>query len=918
VSQQVGGSGSLFYGLLGPIAAWRDSTPLPLGTPQQQRLLALLILHRNASVSTERIIDALWQRDVPTHAVQTVRTYVSRLRDVLGSEASRLTTEPGAYRLALRHGEVDVDRFQALAQSGRELLEEGDAATARDRLEEALALVRGPPLAGLEYDDFARYEIERLGELQLLVLEDLFEARLLQGGHDELIPELRAAVDRQPLRERLRGQLMLALYRAGRQADALEVFRAARRRLADELGLEPGPELRELERLILLQDRTLEYGNVGRLHGVPRYVTSFVGREAELAALRERLGDDRLVTIVGPAGSGKTRLAAEAVLLVRDAFPEGVWWVELGSANAVRLPLAIADALGLKLNPARPVSDAVVSRLRAAQVLIVLDNCDHVASDLAPLLARIAAECEPAALLATSREPIRIAGERVHRLEPLSLAPADTRDAGALLESEAARLFLARASSGGASVTLDEATTHAVAAVASRLDGLPLAIELAAAKARSLPLHELARSLELGIGLLATGERSAPPRQRTLEAAISWSFDLLSREERALLDSFAVFPASFDLEAARAVGASESVTPDRVLEPLSELVDKSLVNTELTGETRYKLLTTVRLYAVGHALRRDEFEAASVRHRDHFAERADQLFWHLLGPDLKLWLARGRAEHANFHAALSSSLERGDADAALRIASALSTYWFRTGRMQQWHEFLGRALPEADANSRWRPRALVAWAWLSFLEGAQDALAHARDAVEACEEAGGDLLGLALIALADCLIARGQLADAEGSVARAREVFAETAFPEAQHLVEEVTASVLSARGDFHGALLHHRRSRDFYRELRGNLDAGWTLVRLTRAALAAGEVHEAAAAASDAVHDFRVRGDPRGLAAAFTALGSSYAAKGDDERARALLVEAVELAREGGYPVELAQAQATLAQLAPAGLGAV
>lgn len=916
MSQEARRAGRLFFGLLGPVAVWRAGRPLALGTPQQRRVLTLLILHRNTPVSADRVIEALWGDAPPANALQTVRTYVSRLRGLLGGEeTSPLRAGPGGYRLVIENDDVDVDRFEALARAGREALEAGDAAVATSKLEDALALVRGRPLAGLEYDDFVRHEIERLEELRLLVFEDLVEARLLEGRHEELVPELRAAVDLHQLRERLWGQLMLALYRTGRQADALEAYREARRVLSDELGLEPGRELRDLERLILLQDRALEHGAVGRLHGVPRYVTSFVGREGEIEAVQALVRRERLVTIVGAAGSGKTRLAAETSGVVRGSFAEGVWWVDLASTAQSDAPAAIADALAIRLDSGRAPSDLVVSRLLGAGLLLVLDNCEHVAAELAPLLVRVAAECEPATVLATSREPIRVAGERVHRLPPLSVPPDATAGLDRVLEYEAARLVVARASAAAAGLTLDEPTAREIAAIVRRLDGLPLAIELAAGKLRSMSIPELSRALETGLGVLAGGDRSAPPRQQTLEAAISWSFDRLSPAERALFERLAVFPAGFDLAAARAVGADALVEAEQVLPVLSELVEKSLVAAEVGHQTRYRMLTTIRAFALDWARREGELEPASARHRDHFAEHADDLFWELVGPDLGASLVHARADAANFRAALDWSLGRGDGDQALRLASALAMFWFRTGRLREWHELLRRALDLADRSSPWRPRALVGQAWLSFLSGASTALQDARTAVRACERTERELLGLALAALAECQIARGELGAAEVSVHRARECLVETRFAEGTHLAEELTGALLYRQGDVQGALVHLRRSRDLYRELRGNLDAGWALVRLASVALVAGQLREATAAAGDAVEDFRARDDRRGLAAAFVLLGRIYATQNESDRAHALLREAAELAAEWEYPVELAGAQAALGELGLAAL---
>ena len=905
----------LSYGLLGPVAAWRDGAPLELGTPQQQRVLALLLLHRNDVVSTDRLLDALWPEELPRNALQTVRTYVSRLRGLLGVEpGAPLESRPGGYRFAVERGRVDVDRFEMLALEGRTALEAGDPGGASWALMEALGLVRGTPLAGLEYDDFAREEIARLEELRLVVLEDLFEARLLEGRHLELLPELRAAVGSHPLRERFSGQLMLALYRSGRQAEALEAYRRARDLLDDELGLEPSRDLRQLERMILLHDRALDHDAVGRLHGVPRSVTSLVGRDRELTAVRELLRRERLVTIVGPAGSGKTRLAAEVAPLARNLFPDGVWWVDLSPCRAGDVPPAFVDALEIRGNAWLGATELVVSRLRGARLLLVLDTCEHVAGAVASLLATIL-EGSTATILATSREPLRVAGEHVWRLPPLSTPTDDDVGADRLMEFEAARLLVARASTVAAGVTLDETTTGAIAAIVARLDGLPLAIELAAGKLRALSVLELRRALEQRLDILAGGDRTAPGRHASLSDALSWSFDLLNDRERRLLERLSAFPGRFDARAAVAVGGGGAVPRGAVLPTLAQLVDKSLVSAELGDPTRYRLLETVRVFTLESAERSGELEQAARRHDDYFGDLADDVFRHMLSSELGSWLARTRAEQSSFSAALHRSLERGDGERALRLASALGAYWFRTGALREERALLDRALTLARADSPWRARGLVAKAWLSVAAAAAGAEEDARAAVAGCRQAEPALLGLALAALADCLVADGKLDEADRVVGRARAAFDESGLDEGRHLTVQLEGEILLRRGDSAGALARLRRARDLYREHRGNVDAGWTLVTLAEAAIAAGELAEATTAASEAVEDFQRRGDPRGLAAALVLLGRAFAARDECDRARDLLREAGRLAERWEYRLELESAETALRELDLAGV---
>jgi predicted ATPase/DNA-binding SARP family transcriptional activator len=687
------------------------------------------------------------------------------------AQDSRLTTHQRAYALELRDGETDVEAFESLALSGHEAFEAGAPARARSRLEEALSLIRGPPLAGMEYDAFCRSEIERLEELRLLVTEDLADARLAQGEHRELISELRAAVAEHPLRERVWSQLMLALYRSGRQAEALDSYQHARRLMSEQLGLEPSQELRELERKILLQEQTLDQHMVGRTHGVPRYATSLVGRREEIDEIQERLARERLVTLVGPPGTGKTRLAAEATVGLRAAFPDGIWWVDLTPADLDDVPLAFANALALREVPGRSVEDLVVARLRGASILLVVDNCEHVAAGVASLAERVLAETDSARMLATSREPLRVGGERVHHVPPLPVPAGD-------------RLLVVRAAAAGRHIALDESNEEYIARIVERLDGLPLAIELAAGKLRSLSLPELASMLDERLSLLGEGERTAPARHRTLEAAIAWSFQLLADDEQSVLLRLAAFPASFDATAAEAVASAGELEGSAVLPVLTRLADKSLLAVEVGEPSRFRLLWTVRAFALEKSRATRELEDSARRHRDHFTELGEQVWRQMIDTELAAWLVRVRRDQDNFRAALRWSLEQGHGDAALQLASALGGWWFRTGQLSEGLELLERALELADESSSWRPRGLCSRAHLRLAIGAPDAAEATATAVAACEDADPELLAFTLVFRAQTEISQGRLDDAENSIERARRIFAALAHAELHYCDE--------------------------------------------------------------------------------------------------------------------------------------
>jgi len=856
------------FGLLGPAAAWQDGRAIDLGSPQQRALFALLLLHRGEVVSTDRMIDVLWPAGPPANALQVLRTYVSRLR---AAGIAELGTHRHGYRL---DGEADADRFEALVAAGGG---EADPAAAEAMLAEALALVRGPPVPELGDDRRAGAERERLEELRAAAEEELAERRLAQGRHRELVPELRAAVAARPLRERAWGQLMVALYRCGRQAEALAAYRAAQRALA-ELALAPGPRLRELERMVLLQDAALD---LPRIADTPRYGTSFVGREADVDGVRSALAPGRLVTVSGPAGVGKTRLAVE----VAAGLDLRTWWVDLAAVRPGRVEAAVAGALAVPHVPGRAVADLVAARLGETRALLLLDNCEHVAAEAARLAERLLER--DVRILATSREPLRVVGETVHRLDGLAVP-------------QGVRLFLDRA---GEDADDDETAAELV----ERLDGLPLAIELAAGKLRWVSPAELARDLRERLSLLGDGPRTAPARQRTLEAAIAWSYELLADDERRVLRSLSVFAGGFDAAAAAAVAGAPAVLP-----ALTRLADSSLLVVEPAPDgTRHHLLMTVRAFARDRLSEAGEAEATARRHRDHYQAFAERLAPNMVGAELATWLPRGRREHENLLAALHWSFARGDAEPAFRLAASLAMYWFRTGFVKDGRELLERALRGAGEAGPFLPRALVGLAMLAHSAGAPDALARADDAVAACEAAGdSDQLVYALAWRAHSLIVDDRLDDARATLTRTRALAQAVGSEEGLAFADQLLGDLLYRAGDLDGAGALLVRARDRFRAFRAPLDAGYTLVDLTRVRLAQGRVHEALAVAGEALADFRRREDPRGLAAAFVCLGRAYALLGEPRRARPPLDEALALARRWGSFSLAEEAASALAEL--------
>ena len=891
----------LYFGLLGPMAVWRDGSHVDAGPPQQQMLLVLFLLRPNQRISTDAIVDAMWGDDGPPNALQAIRTYVSRLRRLMvGDGAIALIGEYGGYRLSLGTGRIDRDQFLALAAAGRKDMLAGDARRAERQLRSALALFRGQPLAGLDHATFAYEEAERLAELRLLVDEDLIEAMLAQGRHRDVIPWLRELVAAEPYRERFTAQLMLALYRSAQQVEALSVYRRTESRLREELGIDPGRELRDLERMILLQERTLDHGMVGRLHGVPTYSGAFVGRREATAEVRRRLRQTRLVTVVGPAGVGKTRLAAEAAAELRRRHPDGVWWVNLESAHPPEVVSAIGRRLGIRDTAADSLDDLIIARLQGERALLILDNCEHVALEATRFAARLLVVTAELRILATSREPLGISSEQVYQLAPFEIAVA-------------VRFLVSRARAAGAARPFGAEDASALRDVIERLDGLPLAIELAAGTLVAMSPAELAGSLSGGLQMLRGGDPTTGIRHQTLEAAVGWSVDSLPPAEQRVLRLLSVFTGSFDAIAARAVASEgQDATDVELLPTIARLVRKSLVLAEPGEVTRYRLLAVVRTFAAGRAIRQDELAEAVARHRTHYTSVAEDIARHMLDRGLGEWLRIGSLEHDNLRSALRHALDGNDGESALQLASALAPFWFRIGHLREGLELLDRALQLAAPKSRWRPRGLAGRAWLADAIGAPDAVDAARVALSAAEP-GSEGHAFALAQVANHEIRARDLDGAGQKLAEARSVFERLGQTEGIALVDQLNGLSELERGHVDRAIGHLEASRDRYRELRGTLDAGWTLVLLAQAALRKGDLQSAEAAASDAVRDFRIRDDQRGVVASLACLGQVHVARGEPGRGRTALAEAVRLSETYGYGVEGADARRALRSLGSA-----
>jgi predicted ATPase/DNA-binding SARP family transcriptional activator len=1118
------------FRVLGRLEVAADGRDLTPARPKQRSLLALLFLHANEVVASDTIIDTLWGGDPPGTALTALHGHVSALRKRLGHDLIE-TRAPG-YLLRLDPGQTDVGRFESLVEHARREREPGRRGA---MFREALSLFRGDPLADLRYAPFAQAEIARLEELRLTALEERLDAELAAARHSVLVPELERLVAAHPLRDRLRGYLMLALYRAGRQVDALDVYQRGRHAVVEQLGIEPGPALQRLERQILNQDAALDLGEAEQLPGgtvtllftdidgstslldelgdvyadalamhrrllreayarhagseidtqryaffvafasardavaaaldaqlalsnqrwpqdrtlrvrtgihtceahptgegyvgigvhraaricaaghggqvlvshttsellaeeplddvalrdlgphrlkdltqperifqlvaeglddefppldtldarptnLPTQPTPLIGRDRELAQVRDRLWSDEvaILTLTGSGGTGKTRLALQAAADSLGRFPSGTFFVALAPVSDPELVVpTIAQVLGLRVPRGRALMQVLAEYLAERRLLLVLDNVEHVVA-AAPAVAKLVAAAPGLTVLATSRQPLHVSRERVFPVPPLEL-PDVGADWDAVVANEAVSLFVERARAIRPDFDLTDANAPAVAAICWRLDGLPLAIELAAARVVLFPPAALLARLDERLEVLTGGARDRPARHQTLRATLDWSYDLLSEPRRRLFARLAVFAGGWTLEAAETVCNGDL----DVLDGLASLIDKSLVRLEGSEEEpRFAMLETVREYALEKL--RESGEEGHVRGRHlewsiTFAERSEP---ELRGPEQKAWLERLHAELDNFRAAFEWSRSRGDAEASLRLGSALLEFWVVRADWREGRDWIEQALADAtEVDPALRMKALRSAAELADVLSDYPASTRYYDESLAIARALGNRRGIAeaLRGLAfergrvglpiemqrplleeaveiyrelgdDPGIARslGGIAWTEKDLRRGRKLKEEAlAIHRRLGNRENVGWALLQAGvyaqylGDFAAATPAYQEALALAEELEYTRMIARAFDRLGENALWQGELDEARRFYEQSLPLWRECGHRNGLADSLRGLGTVARLEGDGEAASSLFEESLTVCREIGYRPGEAHALLSLSALA-------
>jgi predicted ATPase/DNA-binding SARP family transcriptional activator len=706
--------------VLGPFEIFVAGQAVAVSGSKRHGLLAMLALRRGRVIPVDELIDALWGEELPAAPRNALQHHVARLRAVLGQGA--IIAAADGYALA--DSRVDALRFEEALVEARAALREGDARTGAASVAMALSLWRGSALQGLTDTAWFRAEAQRLESLRVDALEEQFEAGLALGEHREILSALRLTVDENPYRERLWGQLMLALYRSGRQADALEIFHDARGVFSEHLGLEPGPELRRLQEAILAQDPAIAAVPPAPRRGNLRTPTTlFVGREDELAKVVELLCEHRLVTLTGPPGVGKSRLALEAARTLEDETPDGVWLVELANAGGptgvLRLVAQAVDARGPD-----PLARAI-ARLRNAEAILLFDACEHALEEAARVAAALLADCAGVRLLATSSEALHLTGEARLVVQPLAVG-----DPEPVAASPALQLFVARARAARPGFELTAEGVPVAAEIARRVDGLPLAIELAAARMNVLGLSELLSAVK-GRPASLDEHAVADPSLTALRRLVEWSYDLLHTDERTLLHQLVVHRGGASLPSLLALAAEEGLDEATATYLLGALVDKSIVTVSFPeDEARYYLLDTVREYALERLIESGRFDDTVRAHAEYFAALADAARTELRAParsPRSAWTSLAR-ENDNLWAALGYARETGDAVVAARLAAGLGWYFGIAERVAEGRAFIEAALATADEAPL--PLRIELLAYLCYLATEEGDLVTAAEAGE--------------------------------------------------------------------------------------------------------------------------------------------------------------------------------------------
>lgn len=887
IAATLGAGMTLRVQLCGEFRVWRGKDELTptlsrLGKPKT--LLKIFVTHAGRLFSQDELIELLWP-DAPADAsAVNLRKRISELRKALepelsrGSQSQYILTRPGGYCFnAQASYTTDILEFMQAWEEGQCLGNAGQFGQAICEYERAIALTQGEFLAEDRYEEWTLALRERWHELMLKTLSRLAQCYAQLREYHRALEQCRKMLELTPTREEIYRQKMLYHYLAGEESEAVRTYQMCVETLKRELNLQPSPETRALYEQIL--KRAVSAPPPLALHNLPHELTSFIGREREISQIKQLLFSARLLTLTGPGGCGKTRLALKvAADLVYD-FRDGVWLIELAAlTDPTTVAHRVSTVLGLRDPPARPAIETLLEHLKAKNILLVLDNCEHLVQACAHCAETLLKACPNLQIMATSREALGVRGETIFPVPALSMPSAGKPlpTPKVLQQYEAISLFVERAQALVPGFVLDKQNAPAVVQICRRLDGLPLAIELAAARVKTLTVQQIAARLDDSFRLLGEGSRTALPHQQTLQTMMDWSFNLLSTPEQALLRRLSVFSGGFTLEAAESVCAGEGIETQEVLSLLTHLVDKSLVKTEedQDAEMRYGLLETVRQYAREKLREAGEEQSVYARYLDFYIKLMAQAWDAIGGPDEALWLERLEREHDNVRAALSWALETERVEAALRLAKTLWVFWDVRGYRSEGRTWLERVL------------------------------AHAQ--------------GLRTELYARVLTGAGRLACAQGDYPEARSLF-QQALEIYQELSDKrgIASSwvnlglVASMQGNHSQARAFYEKALALHREIGNLYGVATALGNLGGVAWEQGEYATAKAYYEDELALWRQLREPEGIAGSLSALGGLAQLEGDYDRAVTLFEESLAMQRKLGNKGSIAYVLSSLGSVA-------
>ncbi|MBI1742496.1 tetratricopeptide repeat protein [Candidatus Acetothermia bacterium] len=914
--------------LFGRFELWREGISVPPGTwprAKTQALLKLLLYERGRVFSQDQLIDALFADLDPDKAAHNLHARLSELRRMLEPHLKKGTDS----QFILNVGQqgycfskevscwVDTETFQEQIEAAQEAERTGHWAEALASYKQAIDLYLGDYLAEDLYEEWTISPREHWRELYLVALGRLSECQARLGHYDQAIEQCKKVTQLSPGRESIYRQQMLYHFLAGEHSESFKAYQACVQALQEQLEVDPSPETKErYEQIVKGKVEGVEgiypkpFVAIAVRHNLPSALTSFVGREKEIAEVKQLLSGSRLVTLTGVGGCGKTRLALRVAGDLVDEHQDGIWLVELATlTNPELVTHAVATVLGVREEPKRPLLGTLTDYLKPKQLLVILDNCEHLLTACAQLVETLLRQCPQLKILASSREGLNIGGELTYHVLSLSLPAGQSLPSlEHLMQYDALRLFVERATFSQPEFRLTEGSAAVAAQICQRLDGIPLAIELAAARVKVLTVEQIVARLDDRFRLLTGGSRTALPRQQTLQQAMDWSWEPLSEQERAVLRRLAVFAGGCTLEAAEAICSGQGIEKSEVLDLLTHLVEKSLAMVQASeGGARYRMLETTRLYGRDKLLEAGESEIVRSQHLNFFLQLAERAEPNFFGPDLKIWLDRVAIEHDNIRSALEwSIISRDSLGAGLQLAGLLWRFWAVRGHATEGRKWLEALLAQSDG----LPASVRYFAFHTAGNLASDQGEHrrARDFYEKClilcQEIGHRLMA------AHMYNNLGNIADDEEDYDRAEPLY-EKALAEYREIGKAWNIAtplsnlgwIAQRKGIYHRAKSLYEESLVLCRQAGDKERIALVLNNLGSLAHDQTYYDQAKALYNEALTLRQEVGDKEGIASSLNNLGNLARRLGNYSQAKPLHEQALALGRELGSPLIKASA---------------